>query len=100
MSGFRSEGRYKRKRPLSPSAHINLTVKAQDGEEVIYRIKRNTPLLKLMTTFCYKKYLDIDSTVFLCDGRVIKGKQTSEELNLKDGDELDAMRHQEGGARA
>ncbi|KAF3943126.1 hypothetical protein CMV_030279 [Castanea mollissima] len=40
------------KKPTDQSAHINLKVKGQDGNEVFFRIKRSTQLKKLMNAYC------------------------------------------------
>ncbi|KAK2987029.1 hypothetical protein RJ640_004755 [Escallonia rubra] len=63
-------------------AHINLKVKGQDGNEVFFRIKRSTQLKKLMGAYCDRQSMELSS------------------LEMEDGDEIDAMLHQTGGASA
>ncbi|WJX64309.1 Small ubiquitin-related modifier 2 [Trifolium repens] len=79
-------------------AHINLKVKGQDGNEVFFRIKRNTQLKKLMNAYCDRQSVDLNSIAFLFDGRRLRAEQTPDELEMEDGDEIDAMLHQTGGA--
>ncbi|PIA25796.1 hypothetical protein AQUCO_10800045v1 [Aquilegia coerulea] len=55
----------------SAAAHINLKVKGQSVE--------------------------FNSIAFLFDGRRLRADQTPDELEMEDGDEIDAMLHQTGG---
>ncbi|KAM3269890.1 small ubiquitin-related modifier 2-like [Capsicum chacoense] len=79
------------------SGHINLKVKTQDGNEVFFRIKRSTQLKKLMNAYCDRKYVNFNAIAFLFDGRRLRAEQTPDELEMEDGDEIDAMLHQTGG---
>nr|AAX30012.1 small ubiquitin modifier 2 [Schistosoma mansoni] len=81
--------------------YINLKVKGQDGSEVQFRIKRSTPLSKkLMNAYCDRTSVDVNSIRFLFDGRRIReATQTPDELDMEDGDEIDAHREQTGGKR-
>ncbi|KAL9257391.1 Small ubiquitin-related modifier 1-like protein [Drosera capensis] len=80
------------------AAHINLKVKGQNGNEVFFRIKRNTQLKKLMNAYCDRESQDINAIAFLFDGRRLRGDQTPNDLEMEDGDEIDAMLHQTGGS--
>ncbi|KAK7256074.1 hypothetical protein RIF29_29508 [Crotalaria pallida] len=77
--------------------HINLKVKGQDDSETFFRIRTSAQLRKLMNAYCDRKSLDFNSIAFLFDGRRIRAEQTPDELDLEDGDEIDAMMHQTGG---
>ncbi|MQM18684.1 hypothetical protein Taro_051676 [Colocasia esculenta] len=68
-----------------------------DGNEVFFRIKRSTQLRKLMNAYCDRQSVDFNSIAFLFDGRRLRGEQTPDELEMEDGDEIDAMLHQTGG---
>ncbi|PPD93648.1 hypothetical protein GOBAR_DD09397 [Gossypium barbadense] len=81
------------KKPADQTAHINLKVKGQDGNEVFFRIKRSTQLKKLMNAYCDRQSVDFNSIAFLFDGRRLR-------LEMEEGDEIDAMLHQTGGAMA
>ncbi|KAL3622654.1 hypothetical protein CASFOL_033471 [Castilleja foliolosa] len=66
-------GQEEDKKPAGDSAvHINLKVKGQDGNEVFFRIKRNTQLKKLMNAYCDRQSVDISSIAFLFDGRRLR----------------------------
>ncbi|BBG99959.1 small ubiquitin-like modifier 2, partial [Prunus dulcis] len=88
------------KKPNDQAAHINLKVKGQDGNEVFFRIKRSTQLKKLMNAYCDRQSVELNSIAFLFDGRRLRAEQTPDELEMEDGDEIDAMLHQTGGAEA
>eukprot|EP00898_Chlorokybus_atmophyticus_P006107 jgi/Chlat1/6498/Chrsp45S05987 len=81
----------------SGSEHINLKVKGQDGNEVFFKIKRSTALKKLMTAYCDRVSVEPNAIAFLFDGRRLREDQTPDELEMDDGDEIDAMLHQTGG---
>jgi len=90
-------GQEEERKPLDQGAHINLKVKGQDGNEVFFRIKRSTQLRKLMNAYCDRQSIDFNSIAFLFDGRRLRGEQTPDELEMEEGDEIDAMLHQTGG---
>lgn len=85
------------KKPADQSTHINLKVKGQEGNEVFFRTKRTTALKKLMSAYCDRQSVSMESIAFLFDGRRLRENQTPEELEMEDGDEIDAMLHQTGG---
>ncbi|KAK6122503.1 hypothetical protein DH2020_043753 [Rehmannia glutinosa] len=112
-------GQEEDKKPADGSAHINLKVKGQEGNEVFFRIKRSTQLKKLMNAYCDRQSVDFNSIAFLFDGRRLRAEQTPDELytylskfhwsnlelyflqlEMEDGDEIDAMLHQTGGTTA
>nr|XP_055171724.1 small ubiquitin-related modifier 2-like [Nyctereutes procyonoides] len=57
--------------------HINLKVAGQDGSVVQFKIKRHTPLSKLMKTYCEQ--------------------DTSAQLAMEDEDTIDMFQQQTGG---
>ncbi|KAG5586706.1 hypothetical protein H5410_047140 [Solanum commersonii] len=106
------------KKPNDQMVHINLKVKGQsgywvsdslhflftlvylesDGNEVFFRIKRSTQMRKLMNAYCDRQSVDMNSIAFLFDGRRLRAEQTPDELEMEEGDEIDAMLHQTGGS--
>lgn len=67
---------------------------------MFFRIKRNTQLKKLINAYCERQSVDLASMAFLFDGRRLQAEQTPDQLEMEDGDEIDAMLHQTGGAFA
>ncbi|KAH9607435.1 hypothetical protein KSS87_021393 [Heliosperma pusillum] len=96
-SGNATNGATDEKKPGDGGVHINLKVKGQEGNEVFFRIKRSTALKKLMNAYCDRQSVDPNSIAFLFDGRRLRVDQTPDELEMEDGDEIDAMLHQTGG---
>ncbi|BAM79244.1 ubiquitin-like protein Smt3 [Cyanidioschyzon merolae strain 10D] len=76
---------------------INLRVRDADGNEVQFRIKKHTPLRKLMDAYCTRKGVDLHSYRFLFDGNRINEDDTPEKLGMEDMDSIDAMLFQQGG---
>lgn len=50
-----------------------------------------------MNAYCDRQSVDFNSIAFLFDGRRLRAEQTPDELEMEDGDEIDAMLHQTGG---
>ncbi|XP_036593461.1 small ubiquitin-related modifier 2-like [Trichosurus vulpecula] len=59
--------------------HINLKVAGQDGSVVQFKIKRHTPLSKLMKSYC-------------------ELQDTPAQLDMEDEDTIDVFQQQTGGA--
>lgn len=78
---------------------ISLTVKGQDGTEVVFKVKPTTLFEKVFAAYCDKKAVSRESVIFLCDGERVKADQTPEGIGMEDGDMIDAMIHQVGGYR-
>ncbi|XP_022846024.1 small ubiquitin-related modifier 1-like isoform X2 [Olea europaea var. sylvestris] len=89
-----SVGQEEDKKPADSPAHINV----KEGNEVFFRIKKTSQLKKLMETYCDRQSVDVNAIAFLFDGRRLRPEQTPDELEMEDGDEIDAMLHQTGGA--
>merc|ERR1712083_867942 len=81
----------------SASEHLNLKVKAQDGNEVYFKVKRTTMSKKLMDAYCSRVGKEPGSIRFLFDGERIQPNSTPEQLEMEDEDEIDAMVEQHGG---
>lgn len=79
---------------------INLKVKDQDGAEVHFKVRMSTKFEKIFTAFCSKKSLDPSHVRFLFDGQRIQSTSTPADLEMEDGDSIDAMMEQIGGLRA
>lgn len=71
----------------------------QDGNEIYFKCKQTTPLKKLMDAFCNRQGVSSNSVRFLFDGNRINETQTPQQLEMEDGDVIDVMVEQQGGAR-
>eukprot|EP00011_Vannellida_sp_DIVA3-517-6-12_P014495 CAMPEP_0114617018 /NCGR_PEP_ID=MMETSP0168-20121206/6982_1 /TAXON_ID=95228 ORGANISM="Vannella sp., Strain DIVA3 517/6/12" /NCGR_SAMPLE_ID=MMETSP0168 /ASSEMBLY_ACC=CAM_ASM_000044 /LENGTH=143 /DNA_ID=CAMNT_0001828143 /DNA_START=69 /DNA_END=501 /DNA_ORIENTATION=+ len=74
--------------------HINLRVVGQNGNEVYFKIRRNTPLRKLMNAYCDRQSLGRDTVRFLVDGERLQDDATPDSLDLEDNDVIDVVLHQ------
>jgi len=63
----------------------------------VFKIKKSTPLKKLMNAFCSRQAVEINQMVFLYDGQRVLPEETPAQLGMEDGDLIDAMLHQTGG---
>ncbi|KAK2640302.1 hypothetical protein Ddye_028097 [Dipteronia dyeriana] len=81
----------------TPSEYMTLRVKDKDHNELVFMVKKATPLKKLMDAYCVRKNVELNTFVFLFDGRHLRPEQTPDEAGLGDGDEIDTFQHQLGG---
>jgi len=51
------------------SDHINLRVSSQDGSEVFFKIRKNTPMRKLMDAYCARQSIALNSVDFYMMGK-------------------------------
>ena len=72
---------------------------AQDSTEVHFKIKRSTPMRKLINAYCKKQGIDATNVRFLFDGENIKVDDTPDKLQMDENDCIDVMQQQTGGAR-
>jgi small ubiquitin-related modifier len=75
-----SEEKQENKEEETKSEHINVKVVNAEGNEVFFKIKKSTPLKKLMEAYCKRQGLSQGSVRFSFDGNRIDGEQTAEEV--------------------
>ncbi|QRV81397.1 ubiquitin-like Rad60 SUMO-like protein [Ceratobasidium sp. AG-Ba] len=75
-----------------------ISVVASTGEEVYFKIKRNTKLKKLQGAYATKVGKDISTIRFLYDGNRINDEDTPASLDMENDDTIDVMVEQVGGA--
>ena len=76
---------------------ITLKVRSQEGNELVFKIRKNTELKKLMDNYWVRLGISTTTCRFIYDGERIKTTNTAEELQMEDGDEIDVMLEQVGG---
>jgi len=77
--------------------HINLKVMGQDGNIVQFKIKKHTALKKLMSTYCERAGLAMQTIRFSFDGTRINEGDTPKSLDMEDGDTIEVFQQQSGG---
>ncbi|KAH0468992.1 hypothetical protein IEQ34_002224 [Dendrobium chrysotoxum] len=91
-----SAGQEQNNKPNQTSS-ITLKIRSQNGNEILYNVKPSIKFRKIMNHYCNRQSLQINTVVFLFDGRRLRDEQTPKDLGMEDGDEIDAMLHQIGG---
>ena len=77
---------------------INIKVKDQRGTAICFKMKRSIKLKKLMQTYCARNGFPQNSVRFLYEGEEIRETDTPEGLKMEDGDMIETMVAQRGGA--
>ncbi|XP_024628303.1 small ubiquitin-related modifier 1 [Medicago truncatula] len=78
--------------------HIEFGIRGQDGNEQHFKVNQDKFLITAFQQYCKKMKLQYATINFLLDEKSIQGnRQTPKMLNLKNGDTIDAMKHQSGG---
>jgi len=77
--------------------HLTVRVVAQNGSEMYFKLKTNTPLQRLMTAYCQNSSISPKSVRFLFDGNRIEGSKTPAELGIESDDVIDVVLQQTGG---
>ncbi|KAG1681636.1 hypothetical protein FOA52_014145 [Chlamydomonas sp. UWO 241] len=75
---------------------INVLVRDQTGGEVHFKVKPQTKFGKVMDAYCNKKAVDPASMRFMFDGSRIQKEHTPAQLDMEDGDVVDAVVEQLG----
>jgi hypothetical protein len=84
--------------PKPEVQHVQLVVKDQHGHEVTFKIKTSATLKKLKDAFCKNQGRAPGSLrFFTADGARVNDDHTPADLELEDGDTLDAHEEQQGG---
>ena len=85
------------KEPKEKPDSIDLKVMGQDGKFLKFKIAKHTALKKLMSTYCERTGLDIQTIRFSFDGSRINESDTPKSLDLQEGDTLEVFMQQTGG---
>jgi len=84
-------------KPQDSVQHINLKVVGADSSEIAFKIKRTTPLSKLMAAYIQKTGQDPTSVRFLFEGTRVNDHDTPESLDMEDDDQIQVLVQQLGG---
>ena len=81
---------------MDPTAHDQLQLKVVDfsGNTLEFKIKSHTALKKLMSTFCERAGLDLQSVRFIFDGQRVNGSDTAHSLGMEEGNVIEVMQEQ------
>jgi small ubiquitin-related modifier len=76
---------------------IEIKVTDQEGREILFRTKRDSPIEKMMNAYSRRQGVDKTAFRFLFDGQRIEAAQTPKELGMENGDLIDVVLSQTGG---
>lgn len=76
---------------------IKITVTAQTGGDVVFAIKPTTTFNKMFDAYCGRMGVRLCSVRFLYNGERLLPTNTPKELDMHDGDVVDAVLQQTGG---
>lgn len=79
-------------------SRILLCLWAQDGTEIFFKCKPHTQMKKLMDAYANRQGVNLNSVRFLFDGERLQGHQTPTDIGLEEGDSIDVVMEQVGGA--
>jgi small ubiquitin-related modifier len=65
------------------SDHVNIKVVDSDQNEIYFKIKKTTPLRKLMDTYCEKQGKQQNTVRFNFDGMRLNANQTPEQVSVE-----------------
>ncbi|KAH8870500.1 Small ubiquitin-related modifier 2 [Schistosoma japonicum] len=81
----------------APSEHINIKVQGQEGSIIHFKIRKNTPLRKLMLAYCERLGLKQPSVRFIFDGNSVHETDTPASLEMEENDTIEVFQTQTGG---
>ncbi|CZT44356.1 uncharacterized protein RSE6_04513 [Rhynchosporium secalis] len=85
-------------KPDLKAESLEVKIKDQNESETIFKIKKTTNFSKVFDAYCSRQGLARLTVRFLLDGTRIQDHDTPESLDIEDGDMIDAMLEQLGGA--
>ena len=76
---------------MAAHGYIQLQVKDEQGGDAQFKIKKSTPMRKLMGEYCLRFVPPGSHVRFLVQGEVIAPEDTADKLGLKEGDLIIAV---------
>ncbi|KAJ1426075.1 Ubiquitin-like domain superfamily [Sesbania bispinosa] len=77
---------------------VNISIRGQDGRQLFFMVNQDLPLRNVFRSYCEKMNMEYETLHFLYDGKYVNGKlETPKMLNMQNGAEILAARHQTGG---
>lgn len=78
---------------------VTVRVKDSSGEEMFFKVKRETKMSKIFDAYANRKGVGQNSLRFMLDGVRIKPDETPKMLELEDNDQIDALLETVGGSK-
>lgn len=77
---------------------VKVVIRDQSSHALTFRVKNNIRFGKIFSNYSTKKGVDMGVIKFLFDGGRVTDDQSPHDLDLKDGDVIDAVIEQTGGS--
>ena len=78
-------------RRIDRTESLNIRLRDRTGEETFFKIKKTTKMHKIFHAYCTRKGKPVTAFRFLFDGQRVDGEQTAEDIDMEDGDQIDAL---------
>ncbi|WOO85752.1 Small ubiquitin-related modifier 1 [Vanrija pseudolonga] len=78
-------------KPKADDNTLNIKIRATDGSEVFFKIKKTTKLNKLKNAYADRVGQDPGAIRLLFDGQRILDNATADDLDMEDGDVVDVL---------
>lgn len=79
------------------SSKITIKVVDQEGNELLFRMKKSTPFRRMFKNFCERNGHQLEHVRFLYDGERIDMDSNARNLQMQDEDVVDVVISQVGG---
>ncbi len=76
---------------------VTLRVRDQGGDEMFFKVKKETKMLKIMEAYASRKGVNAGALRFTMDGQRIDKEDTPKMLELENDDQIDVMLEAVGG---
>ena len=80
----------------SPDSSLNIRVRDQTGEEIFFKVTKTTKLEAVFNPYSQRKGVDPTRLRFFFKGLRVPSTWTPQDIDLEDGDQLEAMLEQRG----
>mmetsp|Transcript_5442 Transcript_5442/g.12308 ORF Transcript_5442/g.12308 Transcript_5442/m.12308 type:complete len:104 (+) Transcript_5442:319-630(+) len=69
-------------------SHVQILVSDQHGKELLFRLRRQSPLCKLFSIYALR--VKVSNLTFFYNGKLLDGNETPDELKMKSNDYVQA----------
>ena len=76
---------------------ITIRTLSQDGTELHFKMRPNSPLEKLILAYCQRQSIAKSMVRFMYNGIHVQETDTAKSLEMESGDSIDVMIEQTGG---
>lgn len=78
-------------------ATINIKVKDQTGDEMLFKVKKTTKMSKIMEAYASRRGVGVDNLRFMYDGQRLNKEGTPKMMEMEEDDQIDVTLETVGG---